>query len=1156
MSTPNVKKGAVLLGSSVCIALVLALVAPEKAQAQVLYGSIVGNVKDATGAVVPRAIVTITNKGTNLTRDAITDESGAYSLTDLPTGTYTLKISQPGFKTFEQTEVVVSLNTVSRVDITLQVGEVSETVTITGEAALLQTETSEVHADLVANQLENLPVPLGRNYQQIYRALPGFTPPVNSHSIPTNPARSLEFNVNGTSDNQNNTRVDGVSTYNVLLPHVVSYIPTLESLQEVNIVTNSFDAEQGLAGGAAINLQSKSGTNQMHGSLFEYHSNNHLKAWPDQIDSPELNTGNKPKLVYNQFGGTAGGAIKKNKLFYFASYEGTFDRRAVQRRVTVPSVAMKKGDFSASDTPIYDPLTGNPDGTGRTQFSVSPGDPNYALCDTATNPQCLNILPAARMDSIAGKLAALIPDPNLPGTRNNYFAAGPFAFNRHQVDTKINYNATPKLNLVGTFGVLHYRTNVPTVFGDELVGRPIGGSSNPGHGHGETYRFTVMGTYTFTPSVVLDAHFGWARQGTASEQPGLGKNIGTDVLGIPGTNGPRAFESGWPEFEFNGADDFATLGVDSNFMPYYRHDPQYQYAANLSWIKGKHNLRFGTDLYHMAVNEAQAEFLFGAYGAQGGFNFERGPTLRCEEGAPGGGCNQTSDDSRSNSFASFMLGLPTVASRTLQVPDEYHLGVWLISTYARDRWNITPKLTLDYGLRWEYFPVASRPDRGIEYYDASVNKVLLCGFGEVPKNCGIEVSKKLFAPRIGLAYRASDSLVIRAGYGLTNDPYEGLEFVRANHPVLVALYSQTSNSLFPVSRLADGVPPVATPDLGNGIIDIPTNVGFTGYPRKFERGYIQSWNFTVQKELPLGFAGQVSYVATRSTRQLAMLDVNAGQVIGAGAAGRPLYGPYGRDAATGELRPVGTGHYDSLQAQLQRRFTGGLALTVNYTWGKAINYVDNSDNLVGDLGRISALQYFYLNRARTGFDRTQNLGVTNVWQLPFGKGKHWLSSGGAASAILGGWQVNTLLSMNSGVPFTVTADDTALNLPGSSQRADQVGPVRKLGGIGANSPFYDQASFAEVNEPRFGTTGFNILNGPGIINWDFGLFREFSLSERFKLQFRIESFNFTNTPHFALPDGSVSDGADFMTITEIDSDHNSREGIDERQFRFGLRINF
>ncbi len=1110
---------------------ILFVLTAGRGSAQVLYGSLVGNVKDSSGAAVPRATVTATNKGTNQSREVVTDESGSYSFTDLQGGVYTLKVSQQGFKTFEETEITVSANNVNRVDITLQLGAVSETVTVSGQGAVLQTDTSEVHADLVANQLENLPVPLGRNYQQIYRTLPGFSPPTNSHSIPSNPSRALEFHVNGTSDDQNSTRVDGVSTYNVLLPHVVSYIPTLESLQEVNIVTNSFDAEQGLAGGAAVNLQTKSGTNEMHGSGFEYHTNNYLKAWPDRIDDPQLNSGNKPKLIYNQFGGTLGGAIKKDKLFYFASYEGTFDHKAVEKRVTVPTAAFKKGDFSDAGTPIYDSTTGNPDGTGRTQF---PG----------------NIIPANRISPIARSLAALIPDPNLPGTKNNYFAAGPFAFNRNQVDSKINYNVSSKLNLSGTFGVQHYITSVPTVFGEALGGDPIGGSSNPGHGSGNTFRYTVMGTYTFSPNVVLDAHYGWARQGTASEQPGLGKNIGSEVLGIPGTNGPRAFESGWPQFEFNRGGDFATLGVPNNFMPYYRQDPQYQYVANLSVIKGKHNLRFGADIYHMALNEAQAEFLGFAYGAQGGFNFTRGPSLRCEQAAPGGGCNQVSPDSRGNSFATFLLGQPTVASRTLQVPDVYHIGVRLMGFYARDRWNVSPKLTVDYGVRWEYFPTPTRNDRGIEFYDAGTNKVQLCGVGQVPENCGATVSKKLFAPRLGIAYRPGNTWVIRAGYGITNDPYEGLEFVRANHPILIALTSQTSNSLFPVSPLSKGIPPVTAPDPGNGIIDIPGSVGFTGYPKKFERGYIQSWNFTVQKELPLGFSGQVGYVATHSTRQLAPIDLNAGQIIGAGALGKPLFVKWGRDAQTLELRPIGTGHFDSLQAQLQRRFTAGLAFTVNYTFGKAINYTDNSSSQLA----VNAQQYLNLNRSVTGFDRTHNFAATSVWELPFGKGKHWLSNTGIGSAILGGWQINTILSLISGAPFSVGADDTSLNMPGNTQRADQVGPVTKLGGIGADHPYYSQSSFAGVSQPRFGNSGFNTLRGPGIVNLDLGVFRNFKVTERLTLQFRAEAFNFTNTPHFDNPDGFVGDGSDFMTITSVTN--LAREGIDERQFRFGLKFTF
>jgi len=1162
MSKACVQNRPRLLSAILGVAFIVALAAPQRVSAQVLYGSIVGEVRDASGAAVPGATVTITNKETNQSREAKTDSAGSYNFIDVQTSTYTVKVTQQGFKTFERAGVRVALNSVMRVDVALEVGAVSQTVEVTGAPPPLQTETAEVHADVQAAELENLPVPLGRNYQQVYRALPGFSPPSNSHSIPTNPSRSLEFNVNGTSDNQNNTRIDGVSTYNIQLPHVNSYVPTLESIQEVNVVTNTFDAEQGLAGGAAINVQTKSGTNDIHGSLFEYHSNNHLKAWPEQFDAaPTVNVGNKPKLVYNQFGGTVGGPIKKDKLFYFASYEGTYDHRGVQRRVTVPTPAMKLGDFSASSTPIYNPTTGNPDGTGRVQFVSLPGT-NPACTDPAG---CPNIIPTNQLDPIALQITGLIPDPNLnqSSLKNNYFASAPFRFDRHQVDSKVNWYATRKLNITGTFGYLKYDDRVPTVFGDALVGRPIGGSSNPGHGHGNTYRTTIMGTYTFSPNFLMDAHFGWARQGTSSEQPGLGTNTGRDVLRIPGTNGTRNFESGWPEFDFAGTDDFATLGINSNFMPYYRQDPQYQYVANFNWTKGPHNIRFGTDIYRQGLNHTQAEFLSAVFGAQGGFNFGRGVTSRCEAFDPvTGTCTTVSDDSRYNSFAAFMLGLPDKRGRTLQVPDVYHVHAWLYSVYGRDRWNVTPKMTLDLGLRWEYFPVPTRPDRGIERYDVETNKVLVCGSGSVPTDCGIEVSKARFAPRIGLAYRATNTFVIRAGYGITNDPYEAMEALRANYPVLLSLnQANIQGSLFPVGALAAGIPTITPPNVGSGTIDIPPDFGFIGLPKKFDRGYVQSWNLMLQKELGYGFTGQVGYVATRQTRELAFLDINAGQVIGAGDAGKTLFPSFNRTATSIEITPVGTGHYDSLQASLQRRFTGGLAMTVNYTWGKAIAMVTNSDCPPGSCfegGTVQALKYFNLNRSVTSFDRTHNLAFTNIWQPPFGKGKRWLSNGVVGSAILGGWQVNTLMSLISGAPFTAYADGTSLNLPGSTQQADQVkAQVTKLGGIGPGTPFYDPTAFADVTDARFGTSGFNTLRGPGIVNWDFGIFREFFLSERFKLQFRAESFNFTNTPHFANPEDGytcVCDGEDFMIVNS--TTNLAREGIDERQFRFGLRLTF
>src|SRR3954449_1202853 len=421
------------------------------AAAQVLYGSVVGDVKDSSGAAMPGATVLVTNNNTGLTREAVTDGVGHFNLADLPAGTYSLKATQQGFRTFEQTQVTVNINNVTRLDVTMEIGAMGDNVTVRAEAPALQTETAEVHSSLLGQDLTNLPVPLGGNYQQVYRMLPGFAPPANSHSIPTNPARSLEFSVNGTSDDQNNTRIDGVSTTHVQLPHVVSYIPTLESIQEVNVVTNSMDAEQGLAGGAAVNVSTKSGTNALHGSGFEYFTNQHLKAWPMRFDHAALNTGDKPKMSYDEFGGTAGGPIKKNKIFYFVSYESIRDHKTVDRTVSVPLPAMLRGDLQLSPSPIYDPLSGNADGTGRTQFQVFPGDPNCALCNTATNPNCLNIIPAARMDPIASKIASSIPANNIDRDRNNYFVSAPFTFDRHQIDSKVDYNVNSKMNLAGTF---------------------------------------------------------------------------------------------------------------------------------------------------------------------------------------------------------------------------------------------------------------------------------------------------------------------------------------------------------------------------------------------------------------------------------------------------------------------------------------------------------------------------------------------------------------------------------------------------------------------------------------------------------------------------------------------------------------------------------
>jgi hypothetical protein len=956
--------------------------------------------------------------------------------------------------------------------------------------------------------------------------LPGFTPPANAHSIPTNPTRALTYNVNGASNSSNNVRIDGASSTNIWLPHITAYVPALESIEVVNVVSNSFDAEQGLAGGAAVNVQIKSGTNEVHGSGFWYHHDNKTKARPFFFPAGERN----PKMVYNQFGGTIGGPIKKDKLFYFASYEGTYDRQYAAALYTVPTALTRQGVMTESNNPIYDPLTGNFNGQNRTPF------PNQTL-------------PQSRIDPTAGRIRDLLtPMPTFSDRfTQNYFGVGNFLFDRNTVDSKVNWNVTDKLTAYGRFSVLDYSFFGPPAFGD-AGGPPIAGG-NEGNGTGRTYGLTFAATYVLTPTFIVDANFGYTRMDTGVEQPGLDQNLGLDVLGVPGTNGTRRFEGGWPRFNVN---NYTSVGTANNgFMPYFRRDPQYQYVANANWTKGAHNVRFGMDLYNQHMNHMQAEFPGAFHGASGGFTFAGGIT----------GLNGGPAPNQWNSYAAMLLGMANNAGRILQVPDEYSTRVWLHSFYIRDQWQVNRKFTLNYGTRWEYFPMPTRADRGMERYDFATGQMLVCGVGTVPRDCGVNHSKRLFAPRVGIAYRLTDTFVMRAGYGITNDPFSVARPHRTNHPVLLAHNIAAPNTWQPAATLAEGIAPVSAPALGDGIIGVPLTAAVNSVGETFRRGYVQSWNFSLQKELGRGFVAQASYVGTRQIRQLGYFDLNAGQIIGAGAAGQPYNVRFGRLVRNAEFGPVGSSTYDAAQFTLERRFRGGYQIQTAYTFSKAIGVagVTNSDNEPS----IRALDYMHLNRALQGIDRPHNVQVSGIAELPFGRGKRWANDNGFARAVFGGWQVNTLFSAFSGSPFTVSSSGASLNLPGSSQRADLVGTVRKLGGTGPGQAFYDWNAFAPVTQPRFGTLGFNTLRGPNYVNLDLGLFRRFQVRENLRVEFRAEAFNATNTPHFGNPSNNISNlrlgpnGQFQGGVFEISGVNAiGREGIDERVFRLGLRFQF
>jgi hypothetical protein len=1093
--------------SSVFLFLAAIAFTSRPAIAQVLYGSVVGTVQDPSGGAVAGAVVSILNNSTSQSRETVTTEDGTYSFTDVPGGSFTLTATAKGFRTSRTTNLEVGVNAISRYDVRLQVGELAETVNVEASAAIIQTDSADVHVSLTTRQVTDLPLPGYRNYQTLINLVPGATPAAYQNAVSGSPGRSLNTNINGTSNTSNNTRLDGALNMRGTLPAQSLYVPPAESIQTVNIATNNFDAEQGLAGGAAINVITKSGTNQMHGVIFEHHTNGRLTS----RNFFNFSSSALPKDIVNNYGGTLGGPIRKNKLFYFLSWEAMRERANFTKFATVSTEAQRAGNFSGLAVSLYDPATGNPDGTARTPFAG-------------------NVIPANRLSPITTQMQALIPLPNLPGTSSNYFDSAPVSFNRDNVDVKINWNKSEKSMLWTKYSAMK------ALVSDRFSLGPAGGVgmiNGGGAGTGDVLIQVVAigGVHTFSPSFLVDGTIAVGRDPLTLIGPDAGSAFGLDTLKIPGTNGPGPRYNGIPQFSVGG---YETIGNAETYLPKYIRSTYFTYSVNFGWSKGTHDIRFGADVARYRINEWHPEQ---GGGPRGTFTFNGSVTL------PGTGA-----PNQFNNYAAFLLGLPQQISKTIQ-PDWSSPRQWMDGLYFRDRWQVSRSLTLSLGVRWEYYPIMTYAHFGMVRFDPTAGNVLVGGLGSTPNNAGIPTSKKQFAPRAGFAYRMGRKSVIRGGYGISVDPQGPAAQMLFSYPLDVLQTFSANTAYIPYGPIANGIPAIPYPNLSSGILPLPSAITTISLPGgDYQRGYVQSYNLTIQRELPGGFAGSVGYVGTHTIHENVLFNINAGNP-GGGNAGRPLASA-GRTVDETLMRPLGMSSYNALQAQIDRRVAHGVQVKIAYTFSKAINNVDNQ---LGSLLFYTAAD-FHRNRALAGFDRPQNLRVAWIAELPFGAGKRWAQHG-FASKLLGGWQVNGIFSAYDGTPFTVTSSNASLNAPGQSQTADQIKPsVTKLGGIGPGSPYYDPAAFAPVTQVRFGTTGRNILRGPGMVNADASLFRTFRVKERWSVQLRGESYNVSNTPHFSNPSGNVSAGG-FLAITSALSRANNIEG-GERQFRVALKIGF
>jgi hypothetical protein len=1105
------------------LALAAVLTAAPGAFAQNLYGSVTGTVKDPQGATVPGATVTLVNKETNLTKETTSDGDGTFTINNVLPGPYDVKVTLQGFRESVRRDVPVTIGQISRVTVTLEVGSVSETVTVVSDTQLLQTDKADVHTELKSAEIVQMPLNRFRNYQALMNLVPGTTPMAFGNAETDTPARSLATNVNGQVNTNNTTRTDGATNMNIWLPNHNMYISPAETVDTVNISTSSFDAEQGNAGGAAVTVITKSGTNIFKGSAFEFYNSDKFNATPRFFSAGPVPE--KLPLKSNTYGGTLGGPIARNRVFFFSSFEGFRRSLSTFQLFSVPDEALRRGDFSnALNTngivqQIYDPATGTSNGVGRTQFQN-------------------NVIPTGRIDPIALKVMQLFPLPNQAGTgagglTNNYRRREDRTFAKDNVDGKVNWNRTSAHQIWGKFS---YMNAVVDDLTNYLGPDP---KANGDGGFTKVYQATAGQTWTLGPTLLMDTTFGWGRQDQHVYGPDFqAGNYGLTTLGIPGTNDQGTGDAryaGYPVFNTG----FSAVGNRDGWNPIFRDERTFTLSHNVSKLMGRHDIRGGYLMNFFYLDHWQPE----TGNPRGQFDFNGATTALNATGA------QTNNFY--NQYASFLLGLVGTPAKSVQ-NELMTAREWQHSFFFRDRWTPNGKLTFDLGLRYELYPIMHRADgRGVDRLDLSnpdFNKqldVLIAGRGNNPQNNGMSMSWNNVAPRLGAVYRLSEKSVFRLGYGLTYNATPWARAVRGDndYPLTIAA-SFPSVDAFGFSRtLAQGIPIIVPPDQSSGRIPLDRSAAeYTPEIDNIDRGTVQTWNIAYERRLPFDISADIAYVGAKGKNGYAALDVNAPTVLGTGNQGRPYFS-LGRINAISSWGERLKTDYKSLQVSLNKPFTHGLLFKGAYTLSKSMNESDNDGRATLTWNTPSEL---WRNWGPAGFDRRHNFQMGFAYSLP------WQSAGHESDflrAIVNDWQINGLFAAFSGTPFTVTASGTSLNTPSNGQNADLVGAFTVLGNIGAAGKWFDTSAFAQPTGVRFGNTGRNQFYGPGGYNLDFSIFRSFPFAQTRRMEIRMEAGNILNHGVFNNPQGSFTSGT-FGQITSV------RDNYPERQIRLGLRFQF
>jgi Carboxypeptidase regulatory-like domain len=1076
-------------------------------------GEITGVIRDASGGVIPGATVTVINPATNFTRTAVSNEAGVYNFPSLQPGKYNLKVEMSGFRTVTRNDVELQVQQSARLDFGMEVGSVSEIIEVSGTTALIASENATVGTVIDNQRIVDMPLN-GRNFLQLVstssHVSQGFNNAGQAGARQGGTRSTQNIAVAGQRSMFNRFTLDGVENTDVNFNTYV-ILPSIDALQEFKVQTGVFPAEFGRAT-SQINVSTKSGTNSFHGSLFEFHRNDKLDAKQYAFTS---NRPPKDPFKWNQYGFTVGGPIwipkvfnGRNRLFFMTNFEGFRERRTTQGFFNVPSAAMREGNFSEISTPLYDPLA------RTTQF---PG----------------NIIPRNRIHPTSLELLEFYPAPNVNtgSLVSNHQNARNNRTDKDQFIVRIDFVENAKSNWFGRYS-----------FGDEEQINPnfyLNGSKLLTN----VDQAMIGNTRVFSPSVVNEFRAGYNYFFNSLGRELANERDVVSELDIPGISLAPPIAWGIPSISVQG---FSGFGDDSE-GPYVNKNHLYQFVDNLSWTRGKHSLRFGVEIRNDQYNQIGNQF------ARGAFLFEANATSSPGATIPGG-----------YGFADFLLGYCKRCEASVALA-EAHFRATSQYWYVDDTWKIHPNVTLNLGLRYEFTPTwfdtnGTLVNAHIPAFDNTPNvqdlsrhpTLVRIGSGDFYENIPLRfnpaikvardgrLGEKLvkndlndFAPRLGIAWSPNLKWVVRAGAGM--------------------FYSQdTGNPRFDMARnMAGRRRDEATPtDIGLNW-DAPfRNLGGTVQINNpyvlaniFDRRSPYSFQYllNVQREVGKDTAVEIGYLGSVSRKLESLRAFNESIP---GATGTVLErAPYPEFGRIQEVDGSGKANYNSLGAKVQRRFSDGLTYLFAYTWARSIDTASAIRNHAGDTLFPQNSYELAAERAPSSFNTTHRAVSTVLYELPFGKGRQFLNQGGVIDAFLGGWQLGTILALQSGFPITVVSGLDRSNTGAGFDRPNYVPGETVALPRGEQDPelFFNTRAFLVQPLGTFGNVGRNTLTGPGLIQWDFSIHKDFRIVEGQFVQFRFEAFNFPNHPNWGDPNTSV-------TATNYGKIRGTRTNMRELQF--------